>query len=35
MASEQGQATAAEGAGSAPISAELFERVTAAIEVIS
>jgi len=34
MASEQGQATAAEGAGSAPISAELFERVTAAIEVI-
>ena len=35
MASDEGQATAAEGAGSAPISAELFERVTAAIDVIS
>ena len=35
MASEEGQAAAAAGAGSAPISASLFERVTAAIDVIS
>ncbi|HET8957958.1 MAG TPA: phosphate ABC transporter substrate-binding protein PstS [Microcella sp.] len=35
MASEEGQATAAENAGSAPISDALFERVTAAIDVIS
>lgn len=35
MASEAGQAAAADGAGSAPISATLFERVTAAIDVIS
>lgn len=35
MASEAGQAAAAAGAGSAPISAVLFERVTAAINVIS
>ena len=34
MASEEGQATAASGAGSAPISAALFERVTKAIDVI-
>ena len=34
MASEEGQATAQSGAGSAPISAALFERVTAAIDVI-
>jgi phosphate transport system substrate-binding protein len=34
MASEEGQAAAASGAGSAPISAALFERVTAAIAVI-
>jgi phosphate transport system substrate-binding protein len=35
MASPEGQAAAAEGAGSAPISESLFERVTAAIDVIS
>ncbi|WP_395640781.1 phosphate ABC transporter substrate-binding protein PstS [Pseudolysinimonas sp.] len=35
MASPEGQAAAAEGAGSAPISETLFERVTAAIDVIS
>jgi len=35
MASDEGQAAAAAGAGSAPISASLFERVTAAIDVIS
>jgi phosphate transport system substrate-binding protein len=35
MASAEGQAAAAEGAGSAPISETLFERVTAAIDVIS
>jgi phosphate transport system substrate-binding protein len=35
MASDEGQAAAAAGAGSAPISASLFERVTAAINVIS
>lgn len=35
MASSEGQAAAAAGAGSAPISATLFERVTAAIDVIS
>lgn len=35
MASDEGQAAAAAGAGSAPISAALFERVTAAINVIS
>ena len=35
MASEAGQAAANAGAGSAPISATLFERVTAAIDVIS
>jgi len=34
MASPEGQADAAEGAGSAPISATLFEKVTAAIDVI-
>ncbi|GHF19855.1 phosphate ABC transporter substrate-binding protein PstS [Pseudolysinimonas yzui] len=34
MASPEGQAAASEGAGSAPISDALFERVTAAIEVI-
>jgi phosphate transport system substrate-binding protein len=34
MASAEGQAAASEGAGSAPISDTLFERVTAAIEVI-
>lgn len=34
MASPEGQAAAQEGAGSAPISDALFERVTAAIEVI-
>lgn len=34
MASPEGQAAASEGAGSAPISDTLFERVTAAIEVI-
>lgn len=34
MASPEGQAAAAAGAGSAPISATLFERVTAAIDVI-
>jgi phosphate transport system substrate-binding protein len=34
MASPEGQAAASEGAGSAPISEALFERVTAAIEVI-
>lgn len=34
MASPEGQAATAEGAGSAPISATLFERVTAAIAVI-
>ncbi len=34
MASPEGQAAANEGAGSAPISDALFERVTAAIEVI-
>ncbi|WP_309710294.1 phosphate ABC transporter substrate-binding protein PstS [Pseudolysinimonas sp.] len=34
MASAEGQAAANEGAGSAPISDALFERVTAAIEVI-
>ena len=34
MASAEGQAAASEGAGSAPISATLFERVTAAINVI-
>lgn len=34
MASEEGQADAAAGAGSAPISATLFEKVTAAIAVI-
>jgi phosphate transport system substrate-binding protein len=34
MASPEGQAAAQEGAGSAPISETLFERVTAAIEVI-
>ncbi len=34
MASPEGQAAAAEGAGSAPISEALFERVTAAIDVI-
>jgi len=34
MASPEGQAAAQEGAGSAPISDTLFERVTAAIEVI-
>jgi phosphate transport system substrate-binding protein len=35
MASAEGQAAASEGAGSAPISETLFERVTAAIDVIS
>ena len=35
MASPEGQAAASEGAGSAPISDTLFERVTAAIDVIS
>lgn len=35
MASPEGQAAAQAGAGSAPISAALFERVTAAIAVIS
>jgi len=35
MASEEGQTAAAEGAGSAPISDTLFEKVTAAIEVMS
>ncbi len=35
MASAEGQAAAQEGAGSAPISDALFERVTAAIAVIS
>jgi phosphate transport system substrate-binding protein len=35
MASPEGQAAASEGAGSAPISETLFERVTAAIDVIS
>lgn len=35
MASAEGQAAVAAGAGSAPISATLFERVTAAIAVIS
>lgn len=34
MASDEGQATAASGAGSAPISATLVERVTPAIDVI-
>lgn len=34
MASPEGQAAAAAGAGSAPISETLFEKVTAAIEVI-
>jgi phosphate transport system substrate-binding protein len=34
MASPEGQAAAAEGAGSAPISEALFEKVTAAIAVI-
>jgi len=34
MASDEGQAAAASGAGSAPISATLFEKVTAAIDVI-
>lgn len=34
MASPEGQAAAQEGAGSAPISDALFERVTAAIDVI-
>lgn len=35
LASPEGQAAAAEGAGSAPISETLFEKVSAAIEVIS
>jgi phosphate transport system substrate-binding protein len=35
MASSEGQAAAASGAGSAPISETLFERVTAAIDVMS
>lgn len=34
MASEEGQKAVAEGAGSAPISSKLFDRVEAAIEVI-
>lgn len=34
MASEEGQAAAADGAGSAPISSTLFEKVTSAIDVI-
>jgi phosphate transport system substrate-binding protein len=35
MASDEGQAASAAGAGSAPISASLLERVTAAINIIS
>lgn len=35
MASQPGQIVAAEGAGSAPISTQLFQRVSAAIDVIS